>query len=137
MTFYWIVPFNFSETIGLSTGAEFDFETLKYKTSNYEDKNTYYYYNDTEIKAVKDVNISNGDKLFQMTSRVQKAVYLTIPTMMVFRTKFFGYMRYFGKFGLRNSFLLSSKINDTGFNYPLAQSLTETAVAGTNTNMKA
>ena len=100
-------------------------------------KNSYYYYNDTEIKPIKDVNIIGGDKLFQMDERVQKAVYLTIPTMIVFRTKFFGYMRYFGKFGLRNSFLLSSKTTDTGFNFPVNQLFNETAVAATNENMKA
>jgi len=32
--------FNFSETIGLCTGLEFDFETLKYSTSDYEGRNT-------------------------------------------------------------------------------------------------
>ncbi len=129
--------FNLTETIGFNTGAEFDFETLKYKSSDYENKNSYYYYNDTEIKPIKDVNIIGGDKLFQMDERVQKAVYLTIPTMIVFRTKFFGYMRYFGKFGLRNSFLLSSKTTDTGFNFPVNQLFNETAVAATNENMKA
>jgi len=35
--------------------------------------------------------------------------------MLTFRTKFFGYFRYFGKFGLRNSFLLKSHVDDEGF----------------------
>lgn len=133
------VIFNFTETIGLSTGIEFDFETLKYKSEFYESQNTYYYYNDTEILPAKDVNIAalGTTKLFQMTERQQKGVYLTVPTMMVFRTKFFGYIRYFGKFGLRNSFLLKSKINDEGFNFPDNQSLTEDPVSGKNENMTA
>lgn len=131
------VIFNFTETIGLSTGAEFDFSTLKYKATNYEAKNAYYYYNDTEILQMKDVDTSvSGTTLFQMTDRVQKGVYLTIPTMMVFRTKFFGYFRYFGKFGLRNSFLLTSKITDNGFNYS-DNSFTSVPSSGTNKNMKA
>jgi len=129
--------FNFSETIGLCTGLEFDFETLKYNASGYEGLNTYYYYNDTEILSVKDAASDANDKLFMLDSREQKAVYLTIPTMLIFRTKFFGYMRYFGKFGLRNSFLLTNKINDEGFNFPVAQSLLEPPVAGENMNMKA
>jgi len=131
------VIFNFTETIGLCTGAEFDFETLKYKSAGYEDNNIYYFYNDTEIQQVKDVDFANpgANKLYQLTTRTQKAVYLTVPTMMVFRTKFFGYLRYFGKFGLRNSFLLTSKANDTGFNFA-NNDVTDTPVAGDNTGMR-
>ena len=129
--------FNFSETIGLCTGLEFDFETLNYKASDYEGKNTYYYYYDTELLTVSDAAADPNAKLFMLDNRQQKAVYLTVPTMLIFRTKFFGYMRYFGKFGLRNSFLLTSKINDNGYNFPVAQSLLETPVAGENLNMKA
>jgi len=85
------VIFNFSETIGLCTGAEFDFETLKYKATNYEGLNTYYYYNDTEIKQVKDVDFANpGDNnVYQLTTRTQKARYLTAPPMMLLRRKCF------------------------------------------------
>lgn len=125
---------NLTETIGFCTGLEFDFESLKYKASNYEGLKTFYYYNDTEIRQTKDANLTS-DNLFQMTTRQQKAVFLTVPTMMVFRTKFFGYMRYFGKFGLRNSFLLSSKSNDEGYNYP-TNNILETPVSGSNSNMK-
>ncbi len=35
--------------------------------------------------------------------------------MMLFRTKYIGYFRYFGKFGVRNSFLLKSTIFDSGY----------------------
>jgi hypothetical protein len=129
--------FNFTETIGLCTGLEFDFETLKYKATNYESIHTYYYYNDTEILSQTDAASDANAKLFMLDSREQKAVYLTVPTMLIFRTKFFGYMRYFGKFGLRNSFLLTNKINDTGYNFPIAQSFIEPKVAGVNENMKA
>jgi hypothetical protein len=112
------IIYNFKETIGFQSGFEFDFETLKYKSTDYEGLKTYYYYNDSDILPIKDFNSNNSShKLFQMTERKQNAVYLSIPTMMVFRTKFFGYMRYFGKFGFRNSFLLSNKSNDQGFNF--------------------
>ncbi len=57
--------------------------------------------------------------------------------MLLFRTNFIGYFRYFGKFGLRNSFLLSNKINDTGFNFDPNQILTGTKTEGTNDNMSA
>ena len=53
-------------------------------------------------------------KLYQVSERTEKPIYLTIPTMMLFRTKYIGYVRYFGKFGIRNSFLLKSTIFDRG-----------------------
>lgn len=134
--------YNFSETIGINTGLEFDFETLKYKATNYEGLNTYYYYNDTKILSQKDAEGDATAKLFMLNERRQKATYLTVPTMLIFRTKFFGYLRYFGKFGLRNSFLLTSKINDEGFNLEDGDastpiSFTDPKVKGSNENMKA
>ncbi len=110
------VNFSLSETIGFCTGLEFDFETLKYSAPGSKGENVYYYFNDTEILRSQNVELtSTSTELFQLTERKQKAVYLTIPTMLTFRTKFFGYFRYFGKFGLRNSFLLKSHVNDAGF----------------------
>lgn len=116
----------FNDNIGLNIGIEFDFETLKYKgTDDYSfvpgDKNLYYAFSDSEIKSrTDDINIqdyNNADyDVFHLLERKQKAVYLTVPTMILFRTKFIGYFRYFGKFGLKTSFLLGSKINDEGFN---------------------
>lgn len=112
------VNFSFSETIGFCTGLEFDFETLKYSYPGSISKNVYYYYNETDNEILRSQNVDlalNSTKLFLLTDRKQKLVYLTIPTMLTFRTKFFGYFRYFGKFGLRNSFLLKSHVNDAGF----------------------
>lgn len=100
----------FNESIGLTTGVEFDFNTTKYKPST---SNVYYLYNG---KNIEEYVIDKTDKnIFQLESRKQKATYLTIPTMLIFRTDFIGYMRYFGKFGLRSSFLLSQKSIDNGF----------------------
>jgi hypothetical protein len=110
------VNFSFTETIGFCTGLEFDFETLKYKVPGKTGSNVYYYFNDTEILQNANLAPLNATtQLFQLQERTQKVVYLTIPTMLTFRTKFFGYMRYFGKFGLRNSFLLTNKSTDNGF----------------------
>ena len=111
------VNFSLTETIAFNTGAEFDFSTLKYKASTFESNNIYYYYNDKTILQINEFDPTNANhQLFELGERRQKAVYLTIPTMMVFRTNFIGYFRYFGKFGLRNSFLLSSTIFDSGLN---------------------
>lgn len=101
------VNFGFTNTIGLTTGVEFDFDGSKYKPN----QATYYHFDDTEILRHED---SGNNSLYNLTERNQKAIYLTVPTMLIFRTNYIGYFRYFGKFGLRNSFLLSSKANDNG-----------------------
>jgi hypothetical protein len=106
--------FNFSETIGLNTGIEFDFNSLKYAPS-VESGGVYYLYKDLDILEYRDGIQDASAQLFQLKERFQKSVYLTIPTMLTFRTGFFGYWRYFGRFGLRNSFLLTSKVDDEGF----------------------
>jgi hypothetical protein len=118
-------------TIAFMTGLEVDFETLKYKTTT--TSATYYRYNDTEI--IQNEESSKAQSLFLLTNRTQRPVYITIPTMMLFRTKFFGYMRYFGKFGLKSSFLLGNKIDDTGFNME-NNSAKGTPISATNENMK-
>lgn len=109
----------FTDNIGLNIGLEFDFETLKYKAAgDYNiipgDKNLYYAYNDSKIIPVPET-LDPTQSYFQVLERKQKPIYLTVPTMVLFRTKFIGYFRYFGKFGLKTSFLLSSKINDEGY----------------------
>ncbi|MBI1838353.1 MAG: hypothetical protein HYR91_13910 [Flavobacteriia bacterium] len=111
--------YSFSPTIALNTGIEFDFESIKYKSNS---TSLNYYFNDTEI--LTKANYINSDGVYtptgtyyQISERKMKPIYLTIPTMFVFRTKFIGYFRYFGKFGVRNSFLLSNTIQDQGSIY--------------------
>ena len=106
--------YSFNETIGINVGLEFDFETLKYKTGS--EGNVYYYYNDATILNKSEMDTTTS-QLFLLNTRKQKPIYLTIPIMALFRTKFIGYFRYFGKFGLRNSILLSNKTYDTGYNF--------------------
>lgn len=125
--------FSLNETIGLCTGLEFDFESLKYM--NGPSSNVYYYYRDNEIIAKDDVSSTTNAQLYQLTTRKQKPVYLTIPTMLVFRTNYIGYLRYFGKFGLRNSFLLKNEIYDNGYNFDPEEVLTGVPSAGANDNM--
>ena len=129
--------YGFTDNIALNIGLEFDFETLKYKAAgDYNiipgDKNLYYAYNDSKIIPVPET-IDPAQSYFQLLERKQKPIYLTIPTMVLFRTKFIGYFRYFGKFGLKTSFLLGNKITDEGYNL---NSLTPTDVVE-NKNMTA
>ena len=128
------VNIGITETIGFTTGVEFDFETLKYRAAAGE--NIYYHYLDNKILRQSE-NTTTGAQLFQMTTRTQKPVYLSLPTMMLFRTDFIGYFRYFGKFGLRSSFLLSNKINDTGVNFDPESITTGAPSNGNNENMSA
>lgn len=124
------VNFSFTPNIGLCTGLEFDFSSMRYKA---ESNPIFYRFDDTQILR-KDESLASSS-LFRLEERTQKANYLTIPTMMLFRTNYIGYFRYFGKFGLRNSFLVSSKINDTG---ALMAGNVEVGAAteATNDNMK-
>jgi hypothetical protein len=131
--------FSFNETIGLTTGLEFDFETLKYVTAG---ENFYYRYDDKLILNNSEAASSNSDQLFMVSERKQKPVYLSIPTMLLFRTKYIGYFRYFGKFGLRNSFLLSNKITDVGYDFefdvnPVVEQALGQTTSSTNEDMKA
>jgi hypothetical protein len=109
--------YNYTSTIGISSGIEFDFETIKFNT----DSTLYYLYNDSEILSksqyanTDNIFKNSESKVYQITSRKEKPIYLSIPTMFLFRTEFIGSFRYFGKFGLRNSFLLGSTIYDEGY----------------------
>lgn len=124
--------FGLTETIGFTTGVEFDFETLKYKSP--DDKSIYYFYRDENNTLVEIDKISSSDVLFKLDSRKQKPLYLSIPTMLTFRTNFIGYFRYYGKFGLRTSVLLSNKFTDSGDRF-LTDNTIETGVS--NENMQA
>ncbi len=99
--------FKNSSNLGLATGLEFDFETLNYKAGA---DSVFYKYIDNEILGKDDA----GGTPFQLSERQIKPIYLSIPLMLLFRTEPIGDFRYFGKFGIRNSFLLSQKINDMG-----------------------
>ena len=99
--------FKNSSNLGLATGLEFDFETLNYKAGA---DSVFYKYIDNEILGKDDA----GGTEFQLSERQMKPIYLSIPLMLLFRTEPIGDFRYFGKFGIRNSFLLSQKINDVG-----------------------
>jgi hypothetical protein len=97
--------FKESKNLAYTLGLEFDIENLKFKSQ----KET----------------VATTDKYFLMSERTYNPVYISLPIYLNFRTEFIGDFRYFANFGLRNRFLVSNKINDTGFsldnlNDPLA-----------------
>ncbi|MGB0914976.1 MAG: outer membrane beta-barrel protein [Crocinitomicaceae bacterium] len=147
------VTIGLNDALAFNTGLEFDFESLKYKAGT---NPVYYAYDDKNILRLdkyteknndidnsinlNDVDAINDNNYFRLDQRKQEVVYLTLPTMLVFRTNFIGYFRYFGKFGLRTSFALSSKSTDIGsdlqdaVNTPDGVQFTE--IGGSNKDMK-
>jgi len=104
---------NFSKNIGLATGLEFDFNRFK-TTYN---KNIFFDYRDKDILQYSDYNPANTDPSFMLAERKHKSIYLSLPIMLQFQTNYMGYMRYYGKFGVRNSFLLTTRTNNEGQGY--------------------
>ena len=103
--------FKETKNLAYTFGLEFDIENLKYKK---EDANVFYRYTDKVIKNQKET-VATTDKFFLLSERTYNPVYISLPIYLNFRTEFIGDFRYFANFGLRNRFLVSSKINDTGF----------------------
>ncbi len=100
---------NLNDNLGILTGFEFDFSRQNYTFND----STYIVYNDSRILTKSDN--SSTSSIFRITDRTQTPIYLSVPTMFVFRTDYIGYKRFFAKFGMRHSFILKSMTNDKGF----------------------
>jgi hypothetical protein len=103
--------FKDTKNLAYTFGLEFDIENLNYKKV---DANVFYRYTDKAIKNQKET-VATTDKYFLLSERTYNPVYISLPIYLNFRTEFIGDFRYFANFGLRNRFLVSNKINDTGF----------------------
>ena len=101
--------FKGTKNFGFATGLEFDFGSIKFASNPTEDT-IYYNYNDREILPSSSTNQS----IFQLQTRKHKSSLVTIPVALLFRTDPIGSFRYFAKFGIRNSFLISNKMVDKG-----------------------
>ncbi len=112
------ININLTEKLGFATGVEFDFESLKYKPNQV----TRYKYNDTDIYQKEDGNVA-GNTVYELASRKYKTVYLTLPTMLMFRMNPLGSITPYGKFGLRTSFLAKTELTDQGTAYTTAAPL--------------
>jgi hypothetical protein len=101
--------FKDSKNLGIATGLEFDFGSLKFAKSA-SSPEIFYNYTDREI-----LPSSNTSKnLFSLANRKHKTTQVSIPIALLFRTDMIGDFRYFTKFGLRNSFVISNKMIDEG-----------------------
>jgi len=109
------LDWHFLSNIALSTGLEFEFNRFRHEFN----LDTYFDYSDKVIlQRGKDQDITvppnTDDGAFQLDERRYRNIYLNLPIMLRFQTNYMGYLRYFGKFGLRNSFLLSTRADNFG-----------------------
>lgn len=101
---------NFNKNLGLNSGIEFDFSSSKYTIQD----TLYYDYKDNLILSKNEINNTVNYNRFSLKERTQKPIYLSIPTMLIFKTDFIGYNSYFAKFGMRHNFVLKETTNDIG-----------------------
>ncbi len=106
-----------SQNLAIATGLEFDFGKNSYKPNSSDAFSYTYvdYLQDDVILTNEEAADADTYETMQLVSRKVSTTKLTIPLMLLFRTNFIGDFRYFGKFGIRNSFLLSHNIADDGF----------------------
>ena len=105
-----------SQNLAIATGLEFDFGNNSYKPNSSGAASYTYvdYLQDDVILTNEEASNEDDYETMQLVSRKVSTTKLTIPLMLLFRTNFIGDFRYFGKFGIRNSFLLSHNIADDG-----------------------
>jgi hypothetical protein len=110
------VDWHFSDNIALATGLEFEFGRFRYdfKDAVYIDYNSF----DKEILTRSSDQPLQGTML--LDERRYRSIYATLPIMIKFQTNYLGYLRYFGKFGIRNSFLLKSRGDNYGSDFDLS-----------------
>lgn len=115
----------FNENIGLASGIQFDLESFKINygtgvTSSTPSGRVFYGYNDTDILKYDDEsnqieNLGDTTKVMELTTRKFKGKYVTLPIFLKFQTNMIGNFKYYGKFGLRTSFLVGSRFDDVGY----------------------
>lgn len=108
------IDWHFSNNIALSTGLEFEFNRFRHEFND----PTLFEYNDKEIaqrgNEDDDGFSSDPEGTFNLDERRYRNIYLSLPVMLRFQTGYMGYLRYFGKFGLRNNFLLQTRGDNFG-----------------------
>ena len=101
-----------SQNLAIASGLEFDFGKNKYKFSDvaYADFYDGVYLTSGEAAEMDASSYST----YIVSNRTVSTTKLTVPLMLLFRTNFMGDFRYFGKFGIRNTFLLDHSVEDQG-----------------------
>ena len=120
--------FKNNANLGLSTGFEFEFTKLNYSALD----SVFYRYAGSNILHQDEL----GGTSFLVTKRQYNTVGVAIPLMMLFRMDPIGDWKIFAKFGLRNSFMVSQRINDRGFDIGADASGLTTYTEKDNANLK-
>lgn len=115
--------FNLNPNIAVSTGIQFDLESFKMNYGSNTNSNlgdVFYVWNNSDISRYdSDANsfedVGSDSSAFKLMSRKYKAKYVTIPLFLKFQTNMIGDFRYYGKFGLRTSFLAGVRMDDEGY----------------------
>ncbi|MGB1103792.1 MAG: outer membrane beta-barrel protein [Crocinitomicaceae bacterium] len=112
----------FDDNIGLASGIQFDLESfsLNYGSStNTALGDVFYAFADTDIQKFDEesgrVEDFTDTTAFSLQTRKFRAKYVTIPLFLKFQTNMIGQFKYYGKFGLRTSFLAGVRMDDTGY----------------------
>lgn len=112
----------FNDNIGLASGIQFDLESfsLNYGSStNTALGDVFYAFADTDIQKFEEesgrVEDFTDTTAFSLQTRKFRAKYVTIPLFLKFQTNMIGQFKYYGKFGLRTSFLAGVRMDDTGY----------------------
>jgi hypothetical protein len=117
--------FKNAPNLGISTGFEFEFTKLNYEAAD----SVYYRYAGANILHQDE----QGGTSYLLTDRQYSTVGVAVPFMMLFRMDPIGDWKIFAKFGIRNSFMVSQRINDRGFDVGAdANGLTFTAKENAN-----
>ncbi len=101
---------NFNQNLGFNSGIEFDFSNMTYLFQD----SVFYDFKDNQIFSKSEIKLSNKYDKFFIQERTQKPIYLSIPTMFIFKTDYIGYNRYFAKFGMRHNISLKEMVKDKG-----------------------
>ncbi|MFM7595701.1 MAG: outer membrane beta-barrel protein [Flavobacteriales bacterium] len=117
--------FKGSPNLGISTGFEFEFTKLNYEAID----SVFYRYAGSNILHQDEL----GGTGYLLTNRQYSTVGIAVPLMMLFRMDPIGDWKIFAKFGIRNSFMVSQRISDRGFDVGAdANGLTFTAKENAN-----
>jgi len=109
-----LADYSLNDNIALTTGVEFDFSRFSYSFANNFQESGPLYLNYLDKEILRNSHEGDSDGTFRVDERTTRAIYATIPTMIKFQTNYMGYIRYFGRFGIRNSFLMRSRGDFTG-----------------------
>ncbi len=106
--------YNLNNNIAITSGIEFSTFRFGYNLNeNFQSMGPVFVnYLDKEI--LRKNNADNIDGMFRVDERINRTMYLTIPTLIKFQTNYLGYMRFFTRFGLWNSILIRNRVDFTG-----------------------